>query len=103
MSQHAARVVLYPDGRIEFPGIGYEGCKPTLHTRIGDVVVVHISGGGYWSGVGQPRAYAPARFEVIKLKGKGKKTRYMSSDCEEFAYEYIVDFEIKKAKPSAGR
>lgn len=42
------------------------------------------------------RSYAAASFDVVRLKGKPKRVRYMGDSWHQFSIEHIVDFEIKK-------
>lgn len=114
MSSAATRMIITADGGVVFPGIDYEGRKVTVHHRrgqlsgaaIGDVVVLHITGGSGWGGVGS-RSYAPAQFEVVRLKAKGRKdARYLGHVGQEWHYDHVVEFEIKKQRQpeaAAGR
>ena len=102
MSFAASRLLIKDDGSVVFPGIDYEGRRPTVHERSGDVLVIHITGGSGWGGVGM-RSYSPAQFEVVRLKGKPKKrSRYMNEVGEEWAFEHLATFDIKKQR-AAGR
>lgn len=70
------------DGTVRFPGLDFEGSKLTLHQQTADAMIVHVSGGSGWNGVGQPRAYSPAHFIVLRRVGK--------------KYEYLCEFPIKR-------
>lgn len=109
MSFAATRMIVTTDSRVVFPGMDYEGRKVTIHHRrgqesgaqVGDVVVLHITGGSGWGGVGM-RSYSPAQFEVVRLKAKGKKdTRYLGHVGQEWHYEHIVEFDIKRTGRTA--
>jgi len=109
MSFAASRLIITSEGRVVFPGIDYEARKVTVHHRrgqlsgpsAGDVLVLHVTGGSGWGGVGM-RSYAAAQFEVVRLKGKGKNdARYLGHVGVEWSYEHIVEFDIKKKQPAA--
>lgn len=97
MSTGASRVIIKKDGTVIFPGLDYEGRKLTVHERQGDILIVHVTGGSGWGGIGM-RSYAPASFDVIRLIGKGQRSTYLGNDGEQYAIENIVSFEIKKQK-----
>lgn len=108
MSFAASRLIMMADGRVVFPGIDYEGRKITVHhrrgqdsgLRAGDVLVLHVAGGSGWGGIGM-RSYAPAQFEVVRLKGTGKSgASYLGYVGVEWHYEHIVEFDIKKRRQS---
>ena len=108
MSFAASRLIIEAGGRVVFPGIDYESRRVTVHHRRGDVLVLHVTGGSGWGGVGM-RSYTPAQFEVVRLKGKGRPgARYLGHVGEEWSYDHIVEFDIKRERvnqltPPAGR
>jgi hypothetical protein len=46
---------------------GIETGRMSLHQLKGDVLVVKVEGGTYWSGLGLNRGYAPTEFIVFKV------------------------------------
>jgi len=97
MSIGASRVIIQDDGRVIFPGIDFEGRKCTVHEKRGDFLIVHITGGSGWGGVGM-RSYAAASFDVVKLIGRPKPVTYLGEKGVQYSIENVVSFEIKKQK-----
>lgn len=53
--------------------IGVETGKTTLVSRNNPegILALHVAGHGYWNGIGMPRAYMSARFQVHKFRSNG--------------------------------
>lgn len=59
------RMRIKADGSIETPGIDFGPMK--LVALRGDTLAVKVEGSKYWSGIGQPQAYAPAKFMIFEI------------------------------------
>lgn len=72
-------------GTIRFPGIDMGGGGMQRLPVVADekdptgerVIVVYVPGHTYWNGMSMPRAYAPAKFMVFRLKPIKKKLAAM--------------------------
>lgn len=60
------------NGIVRFLGVA--GGTLRIHSESASVLVVHEAGHGYWSGIGQPQAYAPAQFHVLNITDKTEFT-----------------------------
>lgn len=96
----ASRLIVAADGKVVVPGLDYEGRALHVHERNRQYIVVKISSGSGWSGVGMPRCYVPARFDVYRITGKSKaNVKYMGVTGEEIPIEHVIDFPLRPEKP----
>lgn len=91
---YATRLILHTDGRVEVPGVDFSG-KLTVHFRTNhqkdywNFIIVKVTGGTYWNGIGMDRAYEGAKFLVFRIH----EARKVQS-TEELRVERIVDFPV---------
>lgn len=96
MTSLYSRVIVLADGRCVVPGLDFEGRKVTVHHRTASHLVLHITGGSGWSGVGM-RSYTPAKFIVLAIKKAGRKQAgYLGQVGEELHTTDVVEFDLRR-------
>jgi hypothetical protein len=89
-----SRVIVTADGTCVLPGIDFEGRRVRVHHRDRTHLVLHVSGGTGWGGVGM-RAYAPAKFLVLRILAVSRTpASYLGSTGEELRTADVVFFDV---------
>lgn len=67
------------------------GSTPVVEAFNKDIVVLHVKGSMYWTGIGLPRAYGPTERQVWRVK-------QWSEENTSFTAEQLISYQTRKPK-----